>query len=61
MKGKTRVMILSLIVSVLVFLWIERNMPLLSPQMVYGFAAGIGFIVGVILNYLWVNLSKRGV
>lgn len=59
MKDRLRIMILSLAVSVMVYLWLEKNMPLLSPQELYGISAGIGFFIGVTLNYLWLSLSRK--
>ena len=60
MKNKAIIMTLSLVAAVLVYLCIEKYMPYLSPQLVYGIAAGVGFVIGVVLNYLWLTLSKRG-
>ncbi len=59
MDDKARITILSLIVAVPVYFWLARD-PYLSPQSLYGIAAGGGFVAGFLLNFLWKRLKGRG-
>lgn len=59
MKATIRIMSLSLIAALPVYMLLEQNMPNLPLDAVYGVAAGSGFVIGVVLNYLWVALSKK--
>lgn len=60
MQNKARAMTISLLVSVPLYFWIEYEMPNLTPDRMYMGAAGLGFVVGVVINYFWDILSRRG-
>ena len=60
MLNKTAITLLSLLAAVVVYLWMEKELPHLSPQVLYGVAAFAGFVIGFGLNYAWGVLKNRG-
>lgn len=59
MDDKTRITVLSVVVAVLVYFWLARD-PNLPPQSLYGIAAVVGVVAGILLNLLWKRIIGKG-
>lgn len=59
MNDKVRIMMCSLIIAVPVYFWLARD-PYLPPQLLYGIAAGMGGVAGVVFNFFWKKLNGKG-
>jgi len=59
MNRKTRVLVLAIAVALPAYLAIKTWSPYLPPESLYAVAAGVGFVVGLALDYLWVRLTRK--